>query len=64
MNNPSGGFRGDKLTAFTLEPLQGTQPVLGPKPLVSHKVACYTQSIPALNGPAGQPGPPTPQVVP
>jgi hypothetical protein len=64
MKNPSGGFRGDQLTAFTIKPLLGTQPALGPKPAINHKVACYTQPIPDLNGPAGQPGPPTPQVTP
>jgi ABC-type transporter Mla subunit MlaD len=62
--NPSGGFRGDQLTGFTISPLLGTQPALGPKPAVNSKVACRTQSVPALNGPAGQPGPPTPQVIP
>jgi phospholipid/cholesterol/gamma-HCH transport system substrate-binding protein len=64
VNNPNGGFNGDKLTGFTIAPLQGTQPVLGPKPAVNHKVNCYTQAIPALNGPAGQVGPPTPPVAP
>jgi phospholipid/cholesterol/gamma-HCH transport system substrate-binding protein len=64
VHNPNGGFNGDKMTGFTFEPLQGTQPVLGSKPAVNHKVACYTQPVPALNGPAGQVGPPTPQVAP
>jgi phospholipid/cholesterol/gamma-HCH transport system substrate-binding protein len=62
--NPAGGFRGEKLTAFTIEPLQGTQPALGPKPAVNNKVSCHTQPVPNLNGPAGQPGPPTPGVAP
>jgi phospholipid/cholesterol/gamma-HCH transport system substrate-binding protein len=62
--NPSGGFRGDTLTGFTISPLLGTQPALGPKPAVNSKVACRTQAVPALNGPAGQPGPPTPQAIP
>jgi phospholipid/cholesterol/gamma-HCH transport system substrate-binding protein len=64
VKNPNGGFNGDKMTGFTFEPLQGTQPVLGSKPPVNHKVPCYSQSVPALNGPAGQVGPPTPQVAP
>jgi phospholipid/cholesterol/gamma-HCH transport system substrate-binding protein len=63
-NNPAGGFRGDKLTAFTIQPLQGTQPALGPVPQVNSKVACYTQPVPDLNGPAGGVGPPTPAVSP
>jgi len=63
-NNPAGGFRGDKLTAFTISPPLGTQPALGALPPVNNKVACHTQAPPNLNGPAGQPGPPSPVVVP
>ncbi len=63
-NNPVGGFRGDKLTGYTIAPLQGTQPVLGPKPKISAKEACYTQSVPDFNGPLGQVGPPSPGVAP
>jgi phospholipid/cholesterol/gamma-HCH transport system substrate-binding protein len=62
--NPAGSFQGEFLTGFTIAPLQGTQPVLGPKPKVNHKVACYTQAPPNLNGPAGQPGPPSPVAIP
>ena len=72
VNNPFGNAPGttlptqvaNKLTGFTLEPLQGTQPALGPKPQISSKAACYTQSVPDLNGPAGAVGPPSPAVVP
>ncbi len=63
MNNPAGGLNGDKLTGFSFPPL-GTQPALGPKPKINHKTACYTQSVPPLNGPPGQVGPPSPGLVP
>lgn len=63
-NNPSGGFRGDKLTAFTIAPPLGTQPALGPKPQKVSKFACHTQAPPNLNGPAGAVGPPSPAVSP
>jgi phospholipid/cholesterol/gamma-HCH transport system substrate-binding protein len=64
MKNPAGGFRADQLTGTSISAPQGTQPALGPKPPINHKVPCYTQPVPDLNGPAGQPGPPTPQAVP
>jgi ABC-type transporter Mla subunit MlaD len=38
----------------------GTQPIFGPAPPKKPKVACSTQSIPDLNGPQGQIGPPSP----
>ena len=41
-----------------------TQPVLGPKPAYNDQVACYTNPIPDLNGPAAAVGPPTPAAVP
>lgn len=63
-NNPAGGLKGNALTSFTIAPLQGTQPALGPVPPINHKVACSTQAVPNLNGPAGQPGPATPGVAP
>jgi phospholipid/cholesterol/gamma-HCH transport system substrate-binding protein len=63
-HNPNGGFRGDTLTGFNISPLQGTQPALGPKPPINHKVACSSQPVPDLNGPAGQVGPPSPAVAP
>jgi hypothetical protein len=62
--NPNGAFKGTQLTGFTISPLQGTQPALNSKPAINHKVACDTQPVPNLNGPAGQPGPPSPQVAP
>jgi phospholipid/cholesterol/gamma-HCH transport system substrate-binding protein len=62
--NPNGGFNGTQLTGFTIAPLQGTQPALGAKPAINHKVACASQAVPNLNGAAGQPGPPSPQAVP
>ena len=62
--NAAGSAGGDKLTGFTIAPLQGTQPALGPVPKVNSKVACYTQSPPNLNGAAGAVGPPTPGVTP
>jgi phospholipid/cholesterol/gamma-HCH transport system substrate-binding protein len=63
VKNPSGGFHGDLLTGFNVSPFLGTQPALGPKPAVNHKVACASQAVPALNGPAGQVGPASPQTV-
>jgi hypothetical protein len=38
----------------------GTQPIFGPAPPKKPKVACSTQSVPDLNGPQGQIGPPSP----
>jgi len=64
MNNPGGGINANALTGFTIKPLLGSQPALGPKPAINHKVACDTQSVPNLNGPAGQPGPASPAVAP
>ena len=63
-NNPVGGLKGDKLTGFTIDPLQGSQPALGPKPQLNAKVPCYTQAVPDLNGQAGQVGPASPGVSP
>ena len=63
-DNPAGGFRGEKLTAFTIAPPLGTQPALGGLPPINSKVACHTQAPPDLNGPAAAPGPPSPQVIP
>jgi hypothetical protein len=63
-NNPLGIFQGEHLTGFTIAPFQGTQPVLGPKPKINHKVPCYTQGVQDVNGPAGQVGPPSPAVSP
>ena len=45
-------------------PPLATQPVLGPKPPFRTDVACQTNPIPNLNGPAGAPGPPSPAAVP
>ncbi len=64
INNPPGNALANFLTGFTIKPLQGTQPVLGPKPAINHKVACESQAVPDLNGPAGQPGPASPAVAP
>jgi len=64
MNNPSGGLNATALTGFTISPFLGSQPALGPMPAINHKVACDTQSVPNLNGPAGQPGPASPAVAP
>jgi phospholipid/cholesterol/gamma-HCH transport system substrate-binding protein len=63
-NNPFGGPGGNVLTGFTIAPLQGTQPALGPMPKINSEVACNTQAVPNLNGPAATPGPATPQPAP
>jgi phospholipid/cholesterol/gamma-HCH transport system substrate-binding protein len=63
-NNPQGGLLANFLTGFSIRPPLGTQPVLGPVPAINHKVACASQSVPDLNGSAGQPGPPSPAVSP
>ena len=63
-NNPAGGLLGEKLTAFTVAPPLGTQPVLGGLPQINSKVACHTQAPPNLNGPAATPGPPSPVALP
>jgi virulence factor Mce-like protein len=64
MPNPAGGLNGDKLTGFSISPPLGTQPALGPKPKINHKVACHTQNAPDLNGPPGQVGPVSPGAIP
>jgi hypothetical protein len=64
LNNPQGGLNANFLTGFSVKPPLGSQPALGPVPAINHKVACDSQSVPNLNGPAGQPGPPSPAVAP
>ena len=63
-NNPVGSLKGETLTGFTIDPLQGTQPVLGPKPKINPNLYCDTQAVPNLNGPAGAVGPASPAVSP
>ena len=48
------------LYAATAQDPIGTQPLFGPAPAKQPKVACSTQPVPDLNGPAGQVGPADP----
>jgi ABC-type transporter Mla subunit MlaD len=48
--------------AHTIEDPLGTQPQLGGKPPLKPEVRCYTNPVPDVNGPLGQPGPPSPSV--
>jgi ABC-type transporter Mla subunit MlaD len=48
------------LYAATAQNPIGTQPLFGPAPAKQPKVACSTQPVPDLNGPAGQVGPADP----
>jgi phospholipid/cholesterol/gamma-HCH transport system substrate-binding protein len=48
--------------AKTIENPLGTQPQLGGRPPLKPKVRCYTNPVPNVNGPLGQPGPPSPSV--
>lgn len=43
------------------EPI-GNQPQLGGKPELKPNALCYKNPVPDINGPLGQPGPPTPSV--
>lgn len=63
--NPKGnpGTFSDQINyAKTIEDPLGTQPQLGGKPPFRPDVRCYTNSAPNVNGPLGQPGPPSPSV--
>jgi hypothetical protein len=61
-DQPSGGFRNDKLFSNTVAPPQGTTPRLGAKPAFNTGVACHNSPIPDLNGPLANIGPPSPAV--
>jgi phospholipid/cholesterol/gamma-HCH transport system substrate-binding protein len=53
----------DKINyAHTIEDPIGTQPQLGGRPPLKPEVRCYTNPVPDVNGPLGQPGPPSPSV--
>lgn len=48
--------------AHTIEDPLGTQPQLTKRPPLRPNVRCYTNPVPDVNGPQGQPGPPSPSV--
>jgi phospholipid/cholesterol/gamma-HCH transport system substrate-binding protein len=48
--------------AHVIEEPLGTQPRLGKKAPLKPEVRCYTNPVPDVNGPLGQPGPPSPSV--
>ncbi|MGN6816613.1 MAG: MlaD family protein, partial [Solirubrobacterales bacterium] len=63
-NNPNAEQGSEKVQyARTIAPPQGTQPQLGKKPPLKPEVRCYTNSPPNVNGPLGQVGPPSAEVV-
>ncbi len=62
--NPSATQGSEKVQyARTIAPPQGTQPQLGDRPPLKPEVRCYTNSPPDVNGPLGQVGPPSSEVV-
>jgi phospholipid/cholesterol/gamma-HCH transport system substrate-binding protein len=53
----------DKINyAHTIEDPLGTQPRIATAPPLKPDVRCYTNPVPDVNGPLGQPGPPSPSV--
>ncbi len=53
----------DKINyAHTIEDPLGTQPQIATAPPLKPEVRCYTNPVPDVNGPLGQPGPPSPSV--
>jgi phospholipid/cholesterol/gamma-HCH transport system substrate-binding protein len=62
---PGAGFPKDAVVwgRTQAEPL-ATQPMMGAKPPYRTDVACHTNPIPNLNGPAATPGPPSPEAAP
>jgi hypothetical protein len=63
-NQPGGGFENDVLFGRTFAEPLGTQPVTGPKPPFRTDIPCHLNAVPDINGPAGQPGPPSPAAIP
>lgn len=61
--NPRGGFQDTRLFTNTIAAPIGTQPTLTDQPPpIRSDVACHTNEIPNLNGPAAQVGPPSPEL--
>jgi ABC-type transporter Mla subunit MlaD len=62
--NPSGNLSTDKQDwAHVAATPEGVQPQLGGRPPKKPEVRCSTQPVPDVNGPLGQVGPPSLQVV-
>lgn len=62
--NPRANLSSEKTQyARTIAPPQGTQPQLGKRPPLKPDVRCYTNSPADVNGPLGQVGPPSAEVV-
>jgi virulence factor Mce-like protein len=62
--NPNAKQGSEKFQyARTIAPSQGTQPQLGKRPPLKPDVRCYTNSPPDVNGPLGQVGPSSSEVV-
>ncbi|HET7591074.1 MAG TPA: MlaD family protein [Solirubrobacterales bacterium] len=62
--NPAATQGSEKVQyARTIAPPQGTQPQLGSRPPLKPEVRCYTNSPPDVNGPLGQVGPSSAEVV-
>jgi hypothetical protein len=63
-NNPKAEQGSEKVQyARTIAPSQGSQPQIGPRPPLKPDVRCYTNSPPDVNGPLGQVGPSSSEVV-
>ncbi|HET8567008.1 MAG TPA: MlaD family protein [Solirubrobacterales bacterium] len=63
-NNPNARQGSERVQyARTIAPPQGSQPQLGKRPPLRPDVRCYTNSAPEINGPLGQVGPASSEVV-
>jgi phospholipid/cholesterol/gamma-HCH transport system substrate-binding protein len=56
--NPGGGLQNTKVFGNTIEPPDGVQPSLPSLPPFRPDVACHTNALPNINGPAAAVGPP------
>jgi ABC-type transporter Mla subunit MlaD len=62
--NPSAPQGSEKVQyARTIAPSQGSQPQIGARPPLKPEVRCYTNTPPNVNGPLGQVGPASSEVV-
>jgi phospholipid/cholesterol/gamma-HCH transport system substrate-binding protein len=63
-SNPNAKQGSEKVQyARTIAPSQGSQPQIGARPPLKPQVRCYTNTPPDVNGPLGQVGPPSSEVV-
>jgi phospholipid/cholesterol/gamma-HCH transport system substrate-binding protein len=63
VDNPGGAFEAEAMYGQTIAPPLGTRPRLTGMPPMRPNVDCHSNSLPNLNGPAADAGPPSPAVV-